>query len=93
MNFIDDQVLATGFNEFIGEVCQSMLGEVKIFGGYIEGFLRIEVGFDVLEHEGGFAYSARADEADESVFPIDLLVDIPLEVGLHLSQQLIGCLK
>ena len=40
-----------------------MLGEVKIFGCYIEGFLRIEVGFDVLEHEGGFPYSARADEA------------------------------
>ena len=39
-------MLATGFYEFIGEVCQSMLGEVKIFGGYVEGFLRIEVGFD-----------------------------------------------
>ena len=63
MNFIDDQVFATSFYEFIGEVCQSMLGEVKIFGGYIEDFLRIEVGFDVLEHEGGFSNTARATEA------------------------------
>jgi hypothetical protein len=70
-----------------------MLGEVKIFCCHVQRFLRIEIGFDVLQHEGGFANAPSTHESYESVFPIDLLVGVSMKCGIGLRQQEIRGLK
>lgn len=87
VDFVDEQVRAAHLFEVVGQVGETVGGEVEVLGRDIERCVPGKIFLDVLQDEGRLAHAARAGEAHHAVRPVDLSVQVAVEAGVCLPQQ------
>ena len=76
MNFVNVKALSSSLEKRLRQIIQGMAREIDVVSGDIEGFLQVVELFDMLEEHGGFAYTFLPHDADETVGPIDFVMEL-----------------
>lgn len=66
-----------------------MVGKIKILGCDIQRGIERSFFFDMLEHEGRFAYTARSGQSDRAGIPVDAVVYVTVKTGIRFQKQLL----
>ena len=77
MNFVNVKALSSSLEKRLRQIIKGVAGEIDVVSGDIEGFLLVVELFDMLEEHSGFADTFLPHNADETVGPIDFVVEFP----------------